>query len=156
MKNFIKEENLYTLKRQYSLIVPLLGTFFGLALVGFLKIPESSFKWWMLGIGILLAIAYARRSLVIDMDKREIRVVMGLFHPVRTIPLEQLQGFTVHRLKYMGFITINVSLIADYYNEEGKPKELGLAESFFKRPIQSILNDIHEVIYDEDKGATEV
>ncbi|MFT3901988.1 MAG: hypothetical protein QM727_02400 [Niabella sp.] len=151
MKNFTQEGNTYTLKRQYGMFVPLCAAFLLLAVVGFTQMPESSFKWWMLGIALLMFFLFLKTSLIIDMDKNEIRIIAGLFGKPITVLIASLQGFTIHKVKYIGFITINVSLIANYINDKGKEKEVSLVQSFFSRPIQSILNDIDDILGDELK-----
>jgi len=145
MKNFTKEGNVYTLNKQYGLFVPLIGFFLLLTILGFVKIPESTFKWWMLGITTLLTLSFYVGFLTIDMDQQEFRTRVSLFSGVKVLPLSDLEGFTIHKLKQMGFITTNVTLLANY-SKNGKNKELKLAQHFYTKPIQSILNEIHEII----------
>lgn len=149
MKNFEKNGSEYKMKPQLGTYVPLVGFFLLLTIVGFIKIPESSFKWWMLGIVIILVVSLLRSFLFIDMEKKEIRVRKGLWGREIIIPLDTLQGFTIHKVKQYGLITINVSLLARYVNEKGKDKEIPLAQSFFTGPIQHVLNDIDEILGDE-------
>lgn len=146
MKNFEQNGNEYKLKFQSGTYVPLIGIFAVLAIVGFIKIPESSFKWWMLGVVVILVISLLRSYLIIDMGRREIRARKGLLGKEVILPLEKLEGFTIHRLKQYGLITINVSLLARYRDAKGKDKELQLAQAYFTKPIQSILNDVDEII----------
>ncbi|MGJ1439076.1 hypothetical protein [Sphingobacterium siyangense] len=115
------------MKPQLGTYVPLVGIFSIMALVGFIKMPESSFKWWMLGIVVILMISLLRAYFIIDMDNREIRTRKGL-------------------LGQYGFITINVALIARYKDENGKEKKVQLAQSYFTKPINRIINDIDEII----------
>jgi hypothetical protein len=150
MKNFERNGNEYKMKPQLGTYVPLVGIFSIMALVGFIKMPESSFKWWMLGIVIILMISLLRASFIIDMDNREIRTRKGLLGKEVTIPLESLQGFSIHKLKQYGFITINVALIARYKDENGKEKKVQLAQSYFTKPINRIINDIDEIIAEEN------
>lgn len=150
MKNFTKDGNVYKLKPQLGMYIPLFVLFGGATLLGFLKIPESSFKWWMLGIAILMLFSYLTSFLIIDLDKKEINAKSGLLTGTKTLPLSALNGFTIHKLKQMGFITTNVTLLANY-TKNGKEKEMGLIQSFFTGPIQSILNDIDEILGDEHK-----
>jgi len=149
LKNFTQEGNVYKLKTQYGISVPLCGAFLLLALFGFLNIPESSFKWWMLAIFIFCLISFLRSYLFVDMDKKEMRARMGLGSE-KTIPLADFQGFTIHKLKQLGFITTNVTLIARY-TRAGKDSEIRLAQSFFTRPIQNILNDMDEILGHNDQ-----
>ncbi|RKF30195.1 hypothetical protein BCY89_20575 [Sphingobacterium siyangense] len=127
MKNFERNGNEYKMKPQLGTYVPLVGIFSIMALVGFIKMPESSFKWWMLGIVVILMISLLRAYFIIDMDNREIRTRKGL-------------------LGQYGFITINVALIARYKDENGKEKKVQLAQSYFTKPINRIINDIDEII----------
>lgn len=149
MKNFIKEGNQYKLKPQLGVSIPLIGAFLVFAIFGFIKLPESSFKWWMLGVVVILIISFLRAFFIIDMNKKEVRSRKGLLGTTITIPVDKLQGFTIHKLKQYGIIPINVSLHARYINEKGKNKEAALVQSFFTRPIQSIMNDIDEILDDE-------
>lgn len=146
MKNFERNGNEYKMKPQLGTYVPLVGIFSIMALVGFVKMPESSFKWWMLGIVVILMISLLRAYFIIDMDRREMRVRKGLFGKEVTVPLESLQGFSIHKLKQYGFITINVALIARYKDENGKEKKVQLAQSYFTKPISRIINEIDEII----------
>ena len=148
LKNFTREGNVYKLKTQYGIFIPLCGAFLLLTVFGFLRIPDSSFKWWMLAIFLLCFVSFRMTYLFLDMDKKEIRVRMGL-GTGKTIPIADLQGFTIHKLKQMGFITTNVTLIARY-SKEGKDKELRLVQSFFTRPIQNILNETDEILERND------
>ena len=150
MKNFERNGNEYKMKPQLGTYVPLVGIFFIMALVGFIKMPESSFKWWMLGIVVILMISLLRAYFIIDMDNREIRTRKGLLGKEVTIPLESLQGFSIHKLKQYGFITINVALIARYKDENGKEKKVQLAQSYFTKPINRIINDIDEIIAEDN------
>ncbi|MDR3009483.1 MAG: hypothetical protein LBV59_16230 [Sphingobacterium sp.] len=149
MKNFERNGNEYKMKPQLGTYVPLVGIFSIMALVGFLKMPESSFKWWMLGIVVILMISLLRAYFIIDMDRREMRIRKGLFGKEVTVPLESLQGFTIHKLKQYGFITVSVSLHARYRNEDGKEKKVQLAQHYFTKPIQRICNEIDEIIADD-------
>ncbi len=150
LKKFTQEGNIYRLNRQYGLIVPLVGFFILLSFIGFAYSPESSFKWWMLGIALLCGVSFMVSSLAIDMDKKEIIARMGLIGSTKTVPLSDLQGFTIHKLKQMGFITTNVTLTAQYI-KNGREREIRLVQSFFTRPIQNILNDIDEILESHDQ-----
>ena len=88
MKKFIQDGNVYTLKKQYGMFVPLCGAFLILSIVGFTEAPESSFKWWMLGIALLMFFLFLKYSLIVDMNQREIRICAGLFGKPITIPIE--------------------------------------------------------------------
>ena len=144
LKNFTQEGNVYKLKTQYGMFIPLCGAFLLLTVFGFVQLPESSFKWWMLGIFVLCFVSFQMSYLLLDVEKKEISVRMGLGSG-KIIPFDDLQGFTVHKLTYIGLITTNVMLIARYHTE-GKDRELRLTQSFFTRPIQSILNDMDEIL----------
>lgn len=149
MKNFTKVGNQYKLKPQWGMNIPLIGAFVVLAIVGFTKMPESSFKWWMSSICIILFISVINSFMVIDLDKREIRVKMGIFARSKIIPFTCLLRFTVVQTKQYGLITINVTLIAHYINDKGKDKTVSLVQSFITSSIQDILNDINEILGDE-------
>ncbi|KFF09774.1 hypothetical protein IW15_22200 [Chryseobacterium soli] len=156
MKNFTIEGNLYKLKPQWGMNIPLIGAFIILTIVGFAKIPESSFKWWMLGISILLLISVLSSYLIINLDQKEIRTKIGFFGRARIISLESLEDFTVLKTKHYGILTINVKLLANYVNSKGKDKTTVLAQAFFARPIQHILNDVNEILGDEYQRQTEI
>ncbi|WP_312338610.1 hypothetical protein [Sphingobacterium sp.] len=149
MKNFERNGNEYKMKPQLGTYIPLVGVFAIMAIVGFVKMPESSFKWWMLGIVIILMISLLRAYFIIDMDRREMRVLKGLLGKEVTVPLESLQGFTIYKLKQYGLITVSVSLLARYRNEEGKEKKVQLAQHYFTKPIQRICNEIDEIIAED-------
>lgn len=149
MKNFERNGNEYKMKPQLGTYVPLVGIFAIMAIVGFVKMPESSFKWWMLGVVVILMISLLRAYFIIDMDRREMRVRKGLFGKEVTVPLENLQGFTIHKLKQYGLITVSVSLLARYRNEDGKEKKVQLAQHYFTKPIQRICNEIDEIIAED-------
>lgn len=150
MKNFERNGNEYKMKPQLGTYMPMLGIFITIGLVSFIKFPESILKWWMLGIVVILMISLLRAYFIIDMDRREMRVRKGLLGKEVTIPLESLQGFSIHKLKQYGFITVNVSLIARYKNENGKEKKAQLAQAYFTNTIQRILNDIDEIIVEDN------
>ena len=150
MKNFDRNGNEYKMKPQLGTYVPLVAIFSIMTLVGFIKMPESPFKWWMLGVVVILMISLLRAYFIIDMDRREMRVRKGLLGKEVTVPLESLQGFTIHKLKQYGFITVSVSLLARYRNEDGKEKKVELAQHYFTKPIQRICNEIDEIIAEEN------
>jgi len=149
-KNFLQIENVYKLKRQFGMIVLLCGFILLLTILGFVKMPEESFKWWMLGLLALLILSYSASFLIIDLDKQEIRVKIGFLRTEKILALADLQGFTIHKIKQMGLITINVSLLANY-TKNGKDKKTMLVQNFFTKPIQNILNDIDEILGNEYK-----
>lgn len=149
MKKFTRSGSEYKLNPQWGLYIPLVGTFLLFTIAGFTVMPESSFKWWMTGITVLLMLSILNSSLIINVDKREIRTKTGLIKASKTIPFADLTGFTIHKTLQLGFISTNVGLVANYWDKEGKTKEVQLAQSFFTRPIQHILNEIDEIISDE-------
>lgn len=150
-KNFKRTGNQYKLTSSNSFNITLCSIVVLLSAAGFVKIPESSFKWWMLGLAALLILSVMASYCIIDMDKKEIRIRIGFLGGSRTIPLADLQGFTIYKIKYWGILTINVKLIA-HYTKNGKDREAAIAQRIFTRPIQSILNDMEEIIGDEYKG----
>ncbi|MGG5210620.1 hypothetical protein ACQWU4_16970 [Chryseobacterium sp. MIQD13] len=150
LKNFKRTGNEYRLTSSKGFNIALCSFILVLSGIGFVKAPESSFKWWMLGLAIVLILSLAVSYCIIDMDKKEIRIKIGLLGGSRTIPITDLQGFTIHKIKHWGVLTINVSLIANY-SKKGKQKEVRIAQRLFTRPIQSILNDIDEILGDEYK-----
>lgn len=145
MKNFERNGNEYKMKPQLGTYVPLVVIFTLIAIVGFVKMPDSSLQWWMLGIVVVLVISLLRAYFIIDMDSREMRVRKGLFGKEVAVPLDRLDGFTIHKLKQYGLITISVSLHARYRDEAGKEKQVQLAQSYFTKPIQRICNEIEEI-----------
>lgn len=124
----------------------MVGSFVLLTIAGFTAMPESSFKWWMMGIVVLLIISILNSYLIIDLDKKEIRTKTGFIKSSQIIPFADLKGFTVHKTLQLGFITTNVGLVASYLDKNGKKKDIQLAQSFLTRPIQHILNEIDEII----------
>ncbi|MGJ1367626.1 hypothetical protein [Sphingobacterium spiritivorum] len=156
MKKFTRNGNEYKLNTQWGLYIPLVGSFVILTIAGFTAIPESSFKWWMIGIVVLLILSILNSYLIIDVDKKEIRTKTGFIKVSRTIPFADLKGFTVHKTLHFGFITTNVGLVATYRDNNGKKKDIQLAQSFFARPIQHILNEIDEIISYEHQRYTQI
>lgn len=151
LKNFIEDGNVYRLKKQYGFMVVLCGAFLAIALFGFIKAPGSSFKWWMLGIAVVLFISFQANYLIIDLNTGEMRAKASLISPGKTILLKNIDGFTVHKMKQYGVITTNVALLVRYIQND-KEKQVQLAQHFFTKPIQSILNDIDEIIAKNDQG----
>lgn len=117
-----------------------------LSFVGF-SANLQGLGWTMAAITTMLIIAVYNTYLIIDPDRREIQSKTG-FAGSKIIPFDKLQGFTVHKTKYI-IIAINVRLIANYINDREKEKETGLAQHFFTRPIQHILNDIDKILEHE-------
>lgn len=152
LKNFIQEGNIYKLKPQYGLFIPLFLIFVALGVLTTIKSPGSNIKWIFYGIALLGILAFFKQHFTIDLNKKEMQAKMGLFGGGQSIPLSDLQGFTIHKLKQMGFITTNVTLIANY-TKNGKNKQMRITQSFFTKPIQSILNDIDEILAQNDKNA---
>lgn len=149
MKKFTKKGNIYKLKPQLGISIPLVGSFAALTAAGFIKMPESSFKWWMMAISILLLASFLCSYLIIDIGRKEIQTKTGFLAGSQTIPFEKLQSFTIHKIRQYGLITINVGLTAEYDDKDGNPKMAVLAQSFFTAPIQNIVNDMEEILENE-------
>ena len=77
----------------------------------------------MLTIVVILKISLLRAYFIIDMDRGKCAY---------------------------GLITVSVSLLARYRNEDGKEKKVQLAQSYFTKPIQRICNEIDEIIADDN------
>ncbi|MBB6369672.1 hypothetical protein [Chryseobacterium shigense] len=150
LKNFKRTGNQYKLTSSNSFNIALCSIMMMLSVLGFVKIPESGFKWWMLVLTVLLILSVAASYCIIDMDAKEIRIRVGFIRGPGIIPISDLQGFTICKIRQLGILTINVSLIANY-TKNGKEYEANIAQRIFTRPIQSILNDIEEILGNEYK-----
>lgn len=150
LKYFTQEGNQFKMKPQYIFFV-LAGFFFFFGIIAMIKAPDSSAKWWLFAIAIIVIISISRQSLIIDLDKKEIVIRRGLIGNFKNIAFNDLRGFTIHKLKYMGFITTNVTLLANY-NKNGKIKQIALRQGFNTKPIQNTLNDLDEILAQHGEG----
>lgn len=142
-KNFTREGNLYKMKPQYGFYIFAIALALGLAYLGFyIKSPAT--LWIFLALAVIFILSALTRSLVVDMDRKEINVKMALIRPTYTIPIADIQHFELYSLK-QNLITTNTTLNV-YYLKDGKEKSTALAQGFTKRAMQHILNDIEDII----------
>lgn len=143
MKSFEQDGNSYKMKPQYASSALLMGGLIGFVIVGFITdLPALS---WTFGIvAVLVGIQIMTKSLVIDMDRKEIRVKVALMRGPTVVPLTDIDHFELHSVSQL-FITINASLNL-YYFKDGKEKLAPLAQGFTVRSMQRLLNDIEEIL----------
>ena len=151
LKHFTKNGNQYTMKIQYGSSVILIGGLFAVAFGAF-YIDIPALMWTMLVLGILCIVAIASKKLTIDLDKRVISAKVGLVKPAVIIPFDSIQNFEMYSLS-QGFVQTNTALNVYYLNEKGKEKSAGIAQGFTKSAMQSILNEVEDILaQDERKG----
>ena len=143
LQHFTKNGNQYIMKKQYifGLIVS-----FGMAafaIVG-IWINEIIMVCIFGVLAVLCFISIWIKHVVIDLDKNEITVKVGLINPVVHIPLKDFLNFELVRItQYL--ITTNTCLNV-YYLKNGEEKAAMIAQGFTKRSMQNLVNEIDEIM----------
>jgi hypothetical protein len=143
LQHFTKNGNQYIMKKQYifGLIVS-----FGMAAFAIVGIwINEIIMVWIFGIlAVLCFISIWMKHVVIDLDKNEITVKVGLINPVVHIPLKDFLNFELVRItQYL--ITTNTCLNV-YYLKNGEEKAAMIAQGFTKRSMQNLVNEIDEIM----------
>lgn len=147
LKHFKKEGNVYTMKPQYAMAIILIG---GLLLFAFGAYYAAimGLMWVMLALAVLSFWAIRTKKLSIDKNKRVIYAKNGLVQPAVIISIDSIQNFELYSLS-QNFIRTNTALNVYYRNENGKEKSVGIAQGFTLSAMQSILNEIEEILADD-------
>jgi len=147
LKHFNQQGRLYTMKRQYGfgilLISGLLLLAFGAYFVG-----HFGFMSVMLVLGILCFLALAAKKMIIDMDERMLYAKVGLAKPPIKISIDNIKRLELFTMSN-NFFKTNVILSAYYLDENNNEKSIQIAQSFTVNTIQSILNEMEEIIGNE-------
>lgn len=144
LKHFTKDGNVYSMKPQYGMAIIVIG---GLLLVAFGSYYADiiGLMWVMLALAVLSFLAITSKKLSINMNKREIHAKVGLVKPATIIPIDKIQNFELYSLS-QGFVRTNTALNVYYLNENGKEKSAGIAQGFTLSAMQSILNELEEIL----------
>lgn len=141
---------MYKMKPQLGFNIVVIGLALVFVVLGII-IKSPGVIWIFAACAVIFVLSAFTKSLVIDMDKKEISGKMALIKSGFTIPIAAIQHFELYSLRH-NFITTNTTLNV-YYLKDGKEKSVSLAQGFTARGMQGILNDIEEIIAsDEPKG----
>ncbi|WP_437922121.1 hypothetical protein [Sphingobacterium sp. LRF_L2] len=147
LKHFKRAGNLYKMKPQYGFgIILIIGLL--LSAFGAYYADINGLMWIMLTLGILSLWALISKKLHIAMDKRELYAKVGLVKPPVCISIDNIQRFELFTMSTHFFKT-NAILSAYYLDENGKEKAIQIAQGFTVKTMQSILNEMEEIIGDE-------
>lgn len=147
LKHFKKEGSLYSMKPQYgSAILLILGLL--LFAWGAYYVDIYGLMWVMLILGVLSFWAVATKKLNIDMNKKQLYAKVGLAKPPVTISVDRIQHFELFTISN-NFLRTNAMLNAYYLDESGKEKSIQIAQGFTVKAMQSILNEMEEILGDE-------
>lgn len=144
LQYFTKNENQYIMKREYgfALIISLaLAVFAGAGI----WIKEMAMFWIFGVLSVLCLISIWSKQVIIDLDRKEIIVKMGLIGKPFPIPFQDFQNFELVRLKQY-LLTTNTSLNI-YYLKDGKEKCAMIAQGFTSKAMQNLANEIDEIIH---------
>lgn len=104
------------------------------------------------GLGIGLVVIFVSIGIsIIDVDRKVFMVKNNAFQSEVTYPFDSFDGITLHRVKYFGILTINVSAVA-YFIVDGKEKAGSLNTAFTTAPIQRLINEIDDIL-EQHRGA---
>ncbi len=106
--------------------------------------------WTMIILGILSFWAIAIKKMNIDINKRELYAKVGLINPSVTISVDNIQRFELLTISNF-FLKTNAILSAYYLDDNQKEKSIQIAQGFTVKTMQSILNEIEEIIDNERK-----
>ncbi|MCJ8154407.1 hypothetical protein MKJ01_11605 [Chryseobacterium sp. SSA4.19] len=150
IRNFRKEGNRYVLKRQYGFTMIIVLGLTVMAWLGYHS--DNKAMLWIFGIlAALCLLSVFTERMVIDMDQKALFIKRGLIKPEVRIPFSDITNYQLSRLIYI-FVPVNTSLNVEYICSD-KMMFAIVAQGFSKRAMQSILNDIEEIIspYDDRK-----
>lgn len=143
LKNFTKNGNQYIMKKQYAFGLIVSFGMAAFAIVG-IWINEIIMVWIFGILAVLCFISIWMKHVVIDLDKNEITVKVGLINPVVRIPLKDFLNFELVRItQYL--ITTNTCLNV-YYLKNGEEKAAMIAQGFTKKSMQNLVNEIDEIM----------
>ena len=143
LKNFTKNGNQYIMKKQYAFGLIVSFGMAAFAIVG-IWINEIIMVWIFGILAVLCFISIWMKHVVIDLDKNEITVKVGLINPVVCIPLKDFVNFELVRItQYL--ITTNTCLNV-YYLKNGEEKAAMIAQGFTKKSMQNLVNEIDEIM----------
>lgn len=147
LKHFKQQGSLYSMKPQYGSGILLIT---GLVLFAFgaYYVDIYGLMWVMLILVILCFWAIATKKLSIEMQKRELYAKVGIGKPALNISIDEIQRFELYTISNHFFKT-NAMLSAYYLDENGKEKAIQIAQGFTVKSMQSILNEIEEIIGNE-------
>jgi hypothetical protein len=150
IKNFRKERNRYFLKRQYVFTMIIVLGLTVMAGLGYQS--DNKAMLWIFGVlAVLCLLSVFTERMVIDMDQQAMFIKRGLIKSEVRIPFSDITNYQLSRVIYI-FVPVNTSLNVEYISSE-KIRFAIVAQGFSKRAMQSILNDIEEIIppYDDRK-----
>ncbi|WP_343615893.1 hypothetical protein [Flavobacterium sp.] len=102
--------------------------------------------FWIFGIlSVLSLISIWSKQIIIDLERKEIIVKIGLIGKPFPIPFEDFQNFELVRIKQY-LLTTNTSLNIQYL-KNGKEKSAMIAQGFTSRSMQNLANEIDEIIH---------
>ncbi|QSW88786.1 hypothetical protein J0383_21420 [Flavobacterium endoglycinae] len=102
--------------------------------------------FWIFGIlSVLSLISIWSKQIIIDLERKEIIVKIGLIGKPFPIPFEDFQNFELVRIKQY-LLTTNTSLNIQYL-KNGKEKSAMIAQGFTSKSMQNLANEIDEIIH---------
>lgn len=142
-KKFTKNGNHYVMKTQYGFGLVVV---FGMAAftVGGIYTKNTAMIWIFGILTVLCLISIWQQTFSIDMDRKEFVIKNGLINKPVQIPLSDFVNFELVKVR-QNFITTNVSLNL-YYMKDNKEKCTGIAQGFTTRSIQTLINEINEIL----------
>ena len=142
---FSQEGNRYILKPQtgLSMSMAILFVLGGISMIAFGVF--SGLGYFLLALAGLIIYSQNKRQFIIDADKKLFMVKNNAFQPEVTYPFSSFDGITLHRLRYFGLLTINVSAVA-YFKMNGEEKVGALNTAFTTAPIQRLINEIDDIL----------
>ena len=142
-KNFIKNGNRFILKRQYGFGLIIVIGLSAMAFAGL--VSDNHIMTWIFGsIAFLCMISIFTERFEINIDEQVMIIKRGLIKPADRISINDELHFELSSLVYI-FIPVNVSLCARYISQEEEKVSI-VAQGFTNHSMQSVLNDIEEII----------
>ena len=144
LKHFNQEGSIYQLKTQYGSAITLMVGLLLFAL-GFYYIDVYPLMWAVLVIAVLAFFSILSKKLYVDMSSKTLYAKVGLVKKPVTIPLDAIQHFELQTVS-TNFIKTNAMLNVYYIDAKGKDKVIQAAQGFTVKGMQSILNEMEEII----------
>ncbi|PZP45707.1 MAG: hypothetical protein DI598_12965 [Pseudopedobacter saltans] len=146
MKYFEQQGSVYVKKKNYTFPVILCIILLVVAFWGFKS--ESMGVFWVFIILTAIFIASAMtQKLIVDVSSQTVEAKFGLIKPLAKVSFADIQTFEVLTTS-VNFIRSSVYLNM-YYMKNGKEKCVAIAQSYSKKNIQDVYNELQDILNNE-------
>ncbi|MBB1138148.1 hypothetical protein [Myroides sp. WP-1] len=143
MKYFVQQGDCYVMKPQYNLAILVFSGLLGFAYASYL-VEFTLLAISILIVAVLTLWSFISKKIYVDIKRKYIYAKIGFIHPTAQIPLDKIVHFEFHILS-QNLIRTNAELVLRY-SIPGGEKTVLIAQGFTKSTMESILNELQEII----------